>query len=536
MSEPLRPRHHRPMLPGAAPLRGDHRRRATRRPVAEAADRCATLLVRGAHDTEDEDVVARVVHLADTEGLDTLADLWSGSPADSLAGCLWRLYLLRTWVYADPAARRPRVRRRPPAHPGARGGRRCGRPARPRRGAPPGRPGAARASSGATSPTRSTARRRSPGWWPPVGPHLGAEPAGHAVRRGPLGGPAGHPGRAARARRRARDRGPARLSGGSPCVARTPACTLGRAPGRGSPGSQNKPLRAATRREALPVRRTTSASVSAAAIRAGQAALASTRAMLARQARPARCARGTSRAGTASRPCRRCPAAPPRPAPTCSVRSCSARVHLVRRRRSGGPPPGPARRPSGSRGAHHGGHLRRASPPATAPAARCRGCRSPGNVSVPKPITGTDSDSSRSSVAGTSRIDFTPAHTTVTGTCGQRVEVGRLVPGLAGAAVHAAQPTGGEDPDAGQVGQVRRRRHRRRPGQPLGSAPAPRSRMLVLTTSSSSATRTSRSSSRPDPDRAVDDGDRGGHRAGAAYRVLDLAGGGSRWSRWAARG
>jgi hypothetical protein len=49
-------------------------------------------------------VVARVVHLAETEGLDTLADLWSGSPADSLAGCLWRLYLLRAWVYADPAS------------------------------------------------------------------------------------------------------------------------------------------------------------------------------------------------------------------------------------------------------------------------------------------------------------------------------------------------------------------------------------------------------------------------------------------------
>ena len=70
----------------------------------EAADRCATLLVRGAHDTADEDVVARVVHLADTEGLDTLADLWSGSPADSQAGCLRRLYLHRSWVYADPAA------------------------------------------------------------------------------------------------------------------------------------------------------------------------------------------------------------------------------------------------------------------------------------------------------------------------------------------------------------------------------------------------------------------------------------------------
>ena len=48
--------------------------------------------------------VGEPAHLAETEGLDTLADLWSGSPADSLAGCLWRLYLLRSWVYADPAS------------------------------------------------------------------------------------------------------------------------------------------------------------------------------------------------------------------------------------------------------------------------------------------------------------------------------------------------------------------------------------------------------------------------------------------------
>ena len=70
----------------------------------EAADRCATLLVRGAHGTDDEEVVARVVSLADSEGLESLADLWASSPADSLAGCLWRLYLLRSWVHTDPAA------------------------------------------------------------------------------------------------------------------------------------------------------------------------------------------------------------------------------------------------------------------------------------------------------------------------------------------------------------------------------------------------------------------------------------------------
>ncbi|MGA8209160.1 MAG: hypothetical protein WB798_03290, partial [Nocardioidaceae bacterium] len=103
MSESSVPRHRRPTLPGAArfeAVAGDVDPAAR----SEAADRCATLLVRGAHGVSDESVVARVVRLAETEGLDTLADLWSGSPADSLAGCLWRLYLLRAWVHADPLA------------------------------------------------------------------------------------------------------------------------------------------------------------------------------------------------------------------------------------------------------------------------------------------------------------------------------------------------------------------------------------------------------------------------------------------------
>jgi hypothetical protein len=70
--------------------------------VAEAADRAATLLVRGARDSDDAEVAERLLHLADSEGIETIAELWSGAPADSLAGCLWRLYLLRSWVYADP--------------------------------------------------------------------------------------------------------------------------------------------------------------------------------------------------------------------------------------------------------------------------------------------------------------------------------------------------------------------------------------------------------------------------------------------------
>jgi hypothetical protein len=93
--------HHRPTFPGAQhfeAIEGD----VDPATLSEAADRAAHALVRGARGQADEALVARVVHLADSEGLETLAELWSGASADSLAGVLWRLYLLRAWVYADP--------------------------------------------------------------------------------------------------------------------------------------------------------------------------------------------------------------------------------------------------------------------------------------------------------------------------------------------------------------------------------------------------------------------------------------------------
>jgi hypothetical protein len=70
--------------------------------LSEAADRAARLLVRGARDSDDPAVAERLLHLADTEGIETIAEVWAGSPADSLAGCLWRLFLLRSWVYGSP--------------------------------------------------------------------------------------------------------------------------------------------------------------------------------------------------------------------------------------------------------------------------------------------------------------------------------------------------------------------------------------------------------------------------------------------------
>ena len=70
---------------------------SARRPTAPPRCSCAA---PGTRTTRS--VAERLLHLADTEGIETIAEVWSGAPADSLAGCLWRLYLLRSWVYADP--------------------------------------------------------------------------------------------------------------------------------------------------------------------------------------------------------------------------------------------------------------------------------------------------------------------------------------------------------------------------------------------------------------------------------------------------
>lgn len=72
--------------------------------LAEAADAAAVSLVRGARSSDDSAVVERVLNLARDEGLITLAELWARRPAASVGGSLWRLYLLREWVHADPAA------------------------------------------------------------------------------------------------------------------------------------------------------------------------------------------------------------------------------------------------------------------------------------------------------------------------------------------------------------------------------------------------------------------------------------------------
>ena len=49
----------------------------------------------------DPELVERVISVADTSALDDIAELWSEASAQSLAGLLWRLYLIREVVRDD---------------------------------------------------------------------------------------------------------------------------------------------------------------------------------------------------------------------------------------------------------------------------------------------------------------------------------------------------------------------------------------------------------------------------------------------------
>ncbi|WP_420796465.1 hypothetical protein [Bifidobacterium cuniculi] len=66
--------------------------------VREMAHATAWALLSHVHETDDPQVVQRVLTLVDREGVDTIAELWSRAEPDTLPGVLWRLYLLRTWM------------------------------------------------------------------------------------------------------------------------------------------------------------------------------------------------------------------------------------------------------------------------------------------------------------------------------------------------------------------------------------------------------------------------------------------------------
>jgi len=71
--------------------------------AASLAHETARAIVDGGRGrADDAALVERLVRLVETEGLETIAELWAGSPADTLPGTLWRLYVIREWVRRDP--------------------------------------------------------------------------------------------------------------------------------------------------------------------------------------------------------------------------------------------------------------------------------------------------------------------------------------------------------------------------------------------------------------------------------------------------
>jgi hypothetical protein len=71
---------------------------------SEIAHETAGALVARARKTasDDPELVDRLLRLVEREGIEIVADMWSSSPADTLPGALWRLYLLREWARNDP--------------------------------------------------------------------------------------------------------------------------------------------------------------------------------------------------------------------------------------------------------------------------------------------------------------------------------------------------------------------------------------------------------------------------------------------------
>lgn len=89
--KPFAPMDFDPFEGGADPAR-----------VSEAAHLSAHALVQAGKLNEDPAVRERLVRLAEDEGLEVIAELWSKAPARSLPGALWRLYAIRAATVNNP--------------------------------------------------------------------------------------------------------------------------------------------------------------------------------------------------------------------------------------------------------------------------------------------------------------------------------------------------------------------------------------------------------------------------------------------------
>ncbi|CAH0134861.1 MULTISPECIES: DNA-directed RNA polymerase subunit beta [unclassified Microbacterium] len=69
--------------------------------VSRVAHSTAQALLSRVRADPTVDVVERLVAFTDDHGIDDIAELWSRSPARSLPGALWRLYLLQLMIHDD---------------------------------------------------------------------------------------------------------------------------------------------------------------------------------------------------------------------------------------------------------------------------------------------------------------------------------------------------------------------------------------------------------------------------------------------------
>lgn len=70
--------------------------------VSRAAHSTAQALLARVRRESDDAVIDRLISFTDRHGIDDLAELWSRSPAKTLPGSLWRLYLLQLSIHDDP--------------------------------------------------------------------------------------------------------------------------------------------------------------------------------------------------------------------------------------------------------------------------------------------------------------------------------------------------------------------------------------------------------------------------------------------------
>ncbi|MDO4913031.1 MAG: thymidine phosphorylase [Bifidobacteriaceae bacterium] len=72
--------------------------------LLEISHASAASLLHKVRQSEDPEIVQRVLTLVENEGIDLIAELWSNAEPESLPGILWRLYLLRQWAYKQNSA------------------------------------------------------------------------------------------------------------------------------------------------------------------------------------------------------------------------------------------------------------------------------------------------------------------------------------------------------------------------------------------------------------------------------------------------